>query len=220
MKGITFAVLCAALAPFIVATAHGEPVGSSLTIERNLDNVKLTPHEKLLADALGTDDWGRGMRRALIADAHAAEVRWSKDYARDYFLRRLSEPQAGLAEFKKGLAHLSARNFPVERATLIVLIGMLPDQEEEARKIALAEMISPAPAPAQPTGMETALPAAACGVFLDKTSDAELALAGTLQGMKAQSDPAVRGIFANQFARKFPKMAATLRERISPERVP
>jgi hypothetical protein len=141
------------------------------------------------------------------------------DYGLD-FRYHLSHDPSGAELVRAGMGRLSATEFPLERTMLLMAYASNPANAESARQFALDELTqSPPPARPDPhapglteTQLDEALsttpaqirPIAAESILLRSSRDPAQALAGTVEGVAAQSDVGIRTKLVMQFLDKYP----------------
>lgn len=189
-----------ALASSALSAEQGIP--SLAAVEKAVDEVKLTATESNLAQALGGDDVGTRLKRAIVASNRFDEIRGAYVLGEAYDAEFKKKPSLVLAVIEKALQKLPKTDHLNERAALLLAAARLPGSDEKIQELALEEL---------KIASAGAFPVLVHAVFLGAVAkNARSALEGTAVGIAAQNDPVVRETMASQFRAKFPSMEKDL----------
>ena len=179
--------------------------------ERKLDLLSLSSNEQKLVDALGDSALANQIRRVILAGIHSEQIPGTEELTAHYLNELLQAPGESTAVIQSALQKLPRTDGPDERISLILLAGKLGDTQT-AHVIAMNELtasIVPVVPPESENGDEATfvssiVPLTAHAVLLRNTTDAQGALAVTLDGIVAQPNESVREKLKEQFLQSYP----------------
>lgn len=192
-------------------------------IEMAIDQIELSDSEARLAKAIGDDPLSIKLRRALIAPKHEDLIPNHHELGVKYLEDFRKTPAESIKMMTRALSVMPAEEFPMERASLIMVATTLPGQQTEAQQLALTELTTTIIEPVKDArnaesndlmvkhSQLMSIPITAHMAFLRTSSDATMALSGTVEGIVAQPDLGLRFRLANQFISKFPSMEEELK---------
>ncbi len=171
---------------------------------------------------------------ALTADEHAEESPEGVVASHELLEKMKNDPEYGIATIRKGLSAIPAAEYPLERASLLMVAAELPGKAAEARELAMKELtenvVMPRPDASAATTEEEMdralsttpammLPVSAHVAALRTTDKPQEAFAMTLNGIVAQKDHGIRAAIASHFASSYPDMKEALREALAAKNI-
>lgn len=208
------------------SAAPAEQVSSQLTsiVQEIETSGKLSAGETALLATNDSNKWERSLKLALIARQDTARVPNGEAYGGFVVEKMKQEPQLAGEAIQSLLTKISANDFPVDRASLIDVAGDIPEFRREAKAIARSELrdvvIEKKVVPPNPTqeDLDVALssdpkdliPMVSHSVLLRTAESEQEAYDLTIEGIRAQVDPGIRSILAQQFVSKYPQRGPDL----------
>jgi hypothetical protein len=203
--------------------AAGSGTGQGI---QKIDELRDSAAEKSLTAALGDDSIGLKVSRALLAGRHS-EVAGASEIAREFHEELRSDPRTGVQVIRESLGRIPPKGFEVDRITLLQTMSALPGVQTDVQELALQELISNVyEVPTGEAGTVSAndvnrasLVVTAHRLFVEAADQSEVALSGTVQGVLAQPDSAVRRTMIDRFVARFPEHKEDIQRELGNNRI-
>lgn len=177
---------------------------SDASLDQAIAALELGERELRMLNALGQDEAGRRLSRALLSESYPDRFPGGAAPMRQFILGVNADPEEGSRILAEGLERL--RDFDGERARLLDILARLQGAEQERRRIALQEMENAGGD--SPARADRAL--ASQYILLTSEGRPDEALQGTVAAITAQHDAGVRRRLARQFLFQFPRREGDL----------